>query len=154
MVLNLPTSKDCGVKFDRATKKRRRFEELGDEDLNITGSTASHCTTCTCCRPSKQFQMKSMDMKDQSAVFRNVRWALDEDRQHPLPYASLPQTRIRHLSSLSTRTPQTSSIEVTGTVGSDLAPPLKDSEAFSRLYHQSQITPKCNRNVGFKSRNY
>lgn len=81
MVLSFPLSKDCGVKFDRATKKRRRFEEFGNEDLNITGSTASHCTTCTCCRPSKRPKMKSMDVKEQRAVFRNVRWALDEDGQ-------------------------------------------------------------------------
>jgi hypothetical protein len=81
MVLSFPTSKDCGVKFDRATKKRRRFEELGDEDLNITESTAPHCLTCKCCRPSKRLEMKSTDIEEQRAVLRNVRWALDEDRQ-------------------------------------------------------------------------
>jgi hypothetical protein len=85
-VLSFPNSKDCGVKFDRATKKRRRFEELDDENLNIMGSPASHCTTCTCCRPSKRLKMKSMDTEQQCAVLRNVRWALDEDKQpSPIP---------------------------------------------------------------------
>ncbi|KAF2825808.1 hypothetical protein CC86DRAFT_382799 [Ophiobolus disseminans] len=57
------------------------------------------------------------------------------DDQSWHPYAALPQQQSpRHLIS----TPQTPSIRVTGTAGSDLAPPHPGFVAFGSIYHQPQ----------------
>lgn len=55
-----------------------------------------------------------------------------------IPYASSPQNGRRHHLSPTTQTP---SIRVTGTAGSDLAPPHQDFAAFNGLYHQPQASP-------------
>ena len=80
----------CDVKFDRAAKKRRRVEELHEgieKHENATISPRSHCSTCSCCTPRKRTKTGETADTDQSAGFRNVRWALDDERAVPLKHS-------------------------------------------------------------------
>ncbi|KAF1921559.1 hypothetical protein BDU57DRAFT_510429 [Ampelomyces quisqualis] len=61
--------------------------------------------------------------------------SLDDPWQQP-PFASLPQRSRRHLIAI----PQTPSIRVTGTAGSEIAPPHPDFASLGPLYHQPQAS--------------
>jgi hypothetical protein len=75
----------------------------------------------------------------------------DGNLQQPwqLPYGTLPQRSRRHL----IPTPQTPSIRVTGTAGSEFAPPHSDYVSFgsSIYHHQPQASLHLNTNLNYSN---
>lgn len=76
-------SSDCGVKFDQATRKRRRVEELREDGADITTPEQAHCATCTSCSPVKKRKLDVTSDPEYNKVLRNVRWTMDDKDQTP-----------------------------------------------------------------------
>lgn len=77
---------------------------------------------------------------------------LNHSWHQQLPYTSLPHNGRRHHLSPTSQTP---SIRVTGTAGSDLAPPHHDFAAFGGIYHQPQASPlQLNTNFDYNNISY
>ncbi|KAH7384105.1 hypothetical protein DE146DRAFT_759903 [Phaeosphaeria sp. MPI-PUGE-AT-0046c] len=77
---------------------------------------------------------------------------LNDPWHHQLPYTCLPHAGRRHHQSPTSQTP---SIRVTGTAGSDLAPPQQDFAAFGGIYHQPQASPlQLNTNFNYNHLSY
>jgi hypothetical protein len=77
------SSSSCGVKYNRATKKRRRIEETYEDAAPSAAVSlrSSHCATCTCCRPIKRPKVGNDDETEPTRALRNVCWVLDDERK-------------------------------------------------------------------------
>ncbi|KAH7085727.1 hypothetical protein BKA63DRAFT_25317 [Paraphoma chrysanthemicola] len=89
-------SSSCGVKSNPATKKPRRVEDFYEEDpmtAEVMTQAASHCDTCTCCRPKKTPKVETTRSEPVGAL-KNVCWALAEKNKDPMRVPEIPTDLI------------------------------------------------------------